>query len=445
MNSNQINKKFPFHLPKNHKIRYPSFTLNNKTDLLFILKGKQNKDELIKNALNRGILIISDIKKKGIIYCKDLKQYITPFFLYFNHIQDNDFIYIAITGTSMKSSLAKLLFDIFNLLDEKVYLISSSFKGKNIYHSKLTTPWGNEFALALKRAKRKKIRYVIFEASSIGIATFRLNGIIPNVIFLTNLKEDHLDFHKTLKKYHETKISYMKLAKKIFMRKDIPYAFENKNVCYVEKNQIVQMGLKSKVIVDKKEYDLPHILPIETPIFDFIFTYFKDKIDQIPFNKIFYPKGRLEILNEDPLVMMDYAHSEDAFLSTVSYFSSLVKHSIAVFGAGGNREKQKRFAYGRIVKEYCDFGIVTEDNSRDEEFKDIASDIIKIDPSFFIVIEERKSAIKKAFSLLKKGDGVIFLGKGNEESIIKKGKIYPYNERKEILKNLKVYLKRTGA
>ena len=446
MLSNFINQKFPFSLKENVPIRKVSFHYENDTDLLFLLKGKKNKEEDLYKAKMKGIPILSDEPLNGTIYVEKLKKYLTPFFLFFEEIHPEDFTFFAITGTSMKSSLAKLIFDMFTYNHLPSILISSSFYGENIVHTELTTPQGQEFVSILKQAKKNGIKNIIYEASSIGICEYRLEGINPDYLFLTNLFEDHLDYHKTIENYHRAKIEYMKKAKTVYIRDHVLQNFTEKSRIDVKEFPLIPYEDGTRILYQDRYFDLPNFLPIQARLLDYLLTFRPTLFSKLDFNHFSYPSGRLEILHKDPLLMLDYAHSPDAFLNALKTFSSLVKgKKILLFGAGGEREKEKRKMYGFFAKKYADIAIVSEDNSRNEKFTDIVHDIISVSPSFFQVIEDRKEGVKAAFSVLNKDDGILFLGKGNEECIFKNNQKYVYNEREEILKNFAIWKEKKGA
>ena len=137
----------------------------------------------------------------------------------------------------MKSSLAKLLFDIYQQNNIKTLLISASFEGEDIYHSSLTTPPSNEMLKIIKYAVTNNYINIIYEASSIGINEGRLNEIIPNELILTNLNVDHLDYHKTITSYYESKKKYVLLAEKVYAYKDEIIKF-NDNIDFIDINKV---------------------------------------------------------------------------------------------------------------------------------------------------------------------------------------------------------------
>ena len=119
------------------------------------------------------------------------------------------------------------------------------------------------------------------------------------------------------------------------------------------------------------------------------------------------------------------------------------KRIVTIFGCGGNRSRDRRYEMGEIAGKYSDYCIITEDNNRYEEFDDIAKDILiginKTDCEYMI-IADRKSAIKYAIENGQEGDIIMLIGKGHEDYKEIKGVRYPFDERviiKEILEEIK--------
>jgi UDP-N-acetylmuramoyl-L-alanyl-D-glutamate--2,6-diaminopimelate ligase len=139
---------------------------------------------------------------------------------------------------------------------------------------------------------------------------------------------------------------------------------------------------------------------------------------------------------------VDYAHNAEALaeaLTSLSVFKP--RRLICVFGCGGNRSKLRRGPMGRVSTTYADMTIITEDNSRNEAFSDICSDIAAgIEPGHraFEIIEERSLAIKRAVELSEPGDMVIIAGKGHEDYMEKNGERIAFSDAKEVKKYVRL-------
>ena len=157
-------------------------------------------------------------------------------------------------------------------------------------------------------------------------------------------------------------------------------------------------------------------------------------------------KGRMTVIDEgqDFEVIVDYAHTPSSF---ETIFPPLKKRCsgriFALFGSGGERDLTKRPLQGQIAAKFCDIIILTDGDPRGEDsvelLKMIADGAIKegkiMDENLFIT-PDRPKAIRQAFSMAKKGDIVLLLGKSHENSIIYKDYVMPYDEISEAKKAL---------
>ena len=155
--------------------------------------------------------------------------------------------------------------------------------------------------------------------------------------------------------------------------------------------------------------------------------------------------GRFEKIenNKNLHVFVDYAHTPDALDNVLKSIKEFARGKIiTVFGCGGNREKEKRPIMGNIAQQNSDFTIITSDNPRYEEPKEIIKDILEgIDRSKdnYMIIEDRKEAIKEAITKAKKGDTILIAGKGHENYQIIKDEIIDFDDKiiaKEIMDNI---------
>lgn len=390
-----------------------------KRNTVYILIKKDDLKKYKKALKMNPLYIISAYENYGDLYVDNLKEYLSKIFIKFYDIDFSKIKLIAITGTEMKSSLAKLLFDIYQQNNIKTLLISASFEGEDIYHSSLTTPPSNEMLKIINYAVTNNYKNIIYEASSIGINEGRLNEIIPNELILTNLNVDHLDYHKTITSYYESKKKYVLLAKKVYAYKDEIIKF-NDNINFIDINKVDE----------KEENKFVNFSYLQKSMIPYLLAYTKNNDLIIDYNNLFYPEGRIEVLNKNPLVMIDYAHTFSSFKKVCSYFSTLIKgKKIIVFGLGGNRDRSKRKPIGEIASSYFDKVILTEDNSRNERFKNIVNDVIEDNINDFIVIKNRKKAIKFAFKNLSNNDGILIIGKGVEKNIIRKHRIIQHSDK----------------
>ena len=159
-------------------------------------------------------------------------------------------------------------------------------------------------------------------------------------------------------------------------------------------------------------------------------------------------KGRMTVVDEgqDFEVIVDYAHTPSSFETIFPPLQKRLAETtkgklFVLFGSGGERDTKKRPEQGRIAEKYCDYVILTDEDPRGENPMDILEDIAKgctnsvRDENLFL-IPDRPTAIQKAFSMAKKGDIVLLLGKSHENSIIYKDYVMPYDEISEARKQI---------
>ncbi len=145
--------------------------------------------------------------------------------------------------------------------------------------------------------------------------------------------------------------------------------------------------------------------------------------------------GRMEIVSEDPLVIVDFAHTPDGMAQILNALKE--KEILVVFGAGGNRDKSKRPLMGKVAASLAKHLYITSDNPRHEDPELIIEDILSgiEDRSSVSVNVNRKEAIKKALKDQKKNETVLILGKGDETYQIIYDKRFPFDDR-EVAKEL---------
>ena len=273
---------------------------------------------------------------------------------------------------------------------------------------------------------KKKIKNVIIETSSHGLKQGRLNGIKFKTGIFTNFSQDHLDYHKTLKNYLNSKLllfSSLLSKKGTIISNDKIYKnylqkYKNKKLLFgnygnvikiisikpIKDSSIVKLNFRNKIIQFKVK--LIGKIHIENLIISILAAISVGiKIDSI-FNilhKIKNPTGRLDLISKNnKKVIIDYAHTPDGLNEVINNLKSHFKEKIfLIFGCGGDRDKSKRILMGKIANKKCFKVYITDDNPRFENAKLIRLQIAKGCKKAEI-ISSREKAIKKALKLLKK-------------------------------------------
>lgn len=425
----------------------------SKGSLFIALKGTKNDgSKFIPEALKNGAsLVFSETKANGAYNISNIKERLTSFSMWFYGYPNKKLSLIGITGTEGKSTTAYIISQVLNSLKSKNSLLITCTEGiENSICVKNTTPYGNELAEIFNYAVNNGYKYVVMECSSIGISEDKLKGINFDLVSLTNLKEDHLDYHKTKKIYHDTKINFIiKQAKKLVLfdnikqLKKIANQFDENNLTIIDSSKIEINNCQSTLsfLYDGLYFDTKFIFKFNALNIVLAYEALKSlnikEFEIIKAIKEIKPLlGRGEVINTDPLVIIDYAHTASSFENIVKevYTISNDKKIIVVFGAGGEREKSKRAIYGKIALKYCYLPIITSDNNRNEDFSCIANDIVKKHKDKFLIIKDRKLAIKWATSILSGNHILLLVGKGPEKTMIENGISEYIDERKEVKK-----------
>ena len=381
---------------------------------------------------------------------------------------------IAVTGTNGKSSVADFYYQILNLNSKKVASIGTIGVRYKDYKRNLenTTLDPIKLSYLLKDLNKKKIEYIIMEASSHGLKQNRLDGLLFDIGIFTNLSHDHLDYHKNMKNYLNTKLYlFNELIKKngnIITDSNIPevrkienISFKkmiNLNLIFDKKNGIQLIShkfLNTKQILELKfnnkkffcELNLIGKIQIKNLLMASLAAYksgikFEKIIKVLP--KLKSVEGRLEKIGEiknNSKVILDYAHTPAALeLALLNLREQFPKNKInLVFGCGGNRDFEKRSIMGEIAEKYSDNIYLTDDNPRNESPAKIRKDIIKgIKKLKIKEFSNRKKAIHQGIMNLNTGDLLLVAGKGHEKFQDYGGKKFFFSDRKVILKSIKV-------
>ncbi len=344
---------------------------------------------------------------------------------------------IGVTGTDGKTTTANLIFHILSNSGKDVSLISTigaTIKDKSSdigYH--VTTP--GRFALQsyLRKSKNMGVEYVVLELTSHALDQYRAFGIPVEIGVLTNVSNEHLDYHKTYDRYVDVKARLLKAAKTAIINKD--------DKSY-ERIMNYELGIKERKMITyglKNDSDVnPDVFPFETNLIGKFNLYnclaaisvarqigIPDVLIRDGIKTFSLPKGRQEIVYDNEFkIINDFAHTPNSFLSVLPEIKKITNgRLIHVFGAAGERDKYKRSEMGKISAENADVIILTSEDPRSEDAGGIMDEIelgtksSKRKVQNVYKIKDRREAILFAVSIAKKGDIVLLTGKGHEKSM----------------------------
>ncbi len=375
---------------------------------------------------------------------------------------------IGITGTNGKTTVATLLYKLFQNAGYKTGLLSTVkiLVDTKQYEATHTTPNSVAINFYLNEMVELGVDYCFMEVSSHGIHQKRTEGLQFAGGVFTNLTHDHLDYHKTFAEYRDVKkLFFDRLPKSAFALVNIDdkngaVMFQNteaKKQSYALKtmadfkakiieNQFSGLVLNinnnevyTKLIGRFNAYNLLAVYGVSVLLgldSDEALRHLSELENVTGRFQYFISKGGVTAI-------VDYAHTPDALknvLETINEIRTGNEQVITVVGCGGNRDKAKRPVMGRIASQLSTQVVVTSDNPRNENPQTIIEEIeAGIEPQNLrksLSILDREQAIKAASKLAKKGDIILIAGKGHETYQEINGKRSHFDDYEQITNQL---------
>ena len=456
-----------------------------KDDVFFAIEGnKKSGIKFVNEAISKGVSAVIISKKKkfknpniSIVKVANVRKSLSEACANFYKKKPKSIV--AVTGTNGKSSVADFFFQILTLNKVPVASIGTLGIISKKYNRKTNLTSIDPLSLhqSLEILRKKKINNVILEASSHGLSQNRLDNLSIKAGIFTNLSHDHLDYHKNMKSYFNSKIYLFKNL--LDKNSNIITDEENKefkiikNIANKRKIKKLTIGSNSgniKILHNKYKEDKQIIkISVNSNIFLLkipLIGYFQIKnllmailtasccginLNRIllQIKKIKPVPGRLECisnLNNNSSIILDFAHTPDALeQSLIALKKQFKKEIIIVFGCGGERDKKKRLNMGKIANKYCRKIFITDDNPRNENPKKIRTEIMNGCKELAIDIGSRKQAIKTAIKELRANEILLVAGKGHEETQDYGNKIINFSDKKvikEIVNKRKSFFKK---
>ena len=357
---------------------------------------------------------------------------------------------IGITGTNGKTTTCHMLAAILAGAGKKVGIIGTlgvSFGEKN-YPCELTTPDPIPLHKIFAEMFLEGVEYAVMEVSAHAIHYNKIAGIPFTACIFTNLSQDHLDFFATMKAYKSTK-------KKLFLSEACPLAVINGDDEVgrefgalrerAGRGKTAYYGLTTPtdafaIVTDESLQKTECMLNVNDDVARATLSFTGKHnvynalaatacakelgIDVLTsaksLSRLQGVKGRLERVGvyNGGEIFVDFAHTPDGLEQSLRALKLHCKgRLLCLFGCGGNRDKKKRPIMGETVAKICDFGVLTSDNPRYEDPLDIITDIEKGYRRFslrYVIVPDRKEAIRYAIDTVKKDDILLVAGKGGE-------------------------------
>jgi UDP-N-acetylmuramoyl-L-alanyl-D-glutamate--2,6-diaminopimelate ligase len=346
----------------------------------------------------------------------------------------------GITGTNGKTTTAYLLRSILEAEGGRPGFLSNIERrvGGESRPVGLNTPESVDLQRLFREMVTAGDDACVMEATSMASSKGRLEGTRFAVLVFTNLSQDHLDFHGTMESYYDAKRRLFAQAEQAVVNigdewgrrlaAELPHA-----IAFDAAIAPVDAELRLKGRFNRENAAAAAAAARALGIAEVSIRRGLEAVDVVP--------GRFEVVDEGQpfTVVVDYAHTPDALETVLAAARELTRgRLVCVFGAGGDRDRDKRPLMGRIVDELADDALVTSDNPRSEDPAAIAADVV--DDLDLGVELDRRRAIERALELAAEGDVVVIAGKGHEQGQEIAGRKLPFDDRevaREALRRLR--------
>ena len=429
----------------------------------------------VKEAIDKGCKVIIaqqelEILFENVVIVKDTRKELAKMSCNFFGHPASKLITVGITGTKGKTTTSHMIKSILEQNGDKVGVIGTMgvLLGSEVIKTENTTPESYEIQSHLSYMVDQGCKYAVLEASSLGLKHHRLDGFKFDYGIFTNFSKDHVgtNEHEDMDDYFKSKCLLFKNSEVGFVNRDDDkyfdikknstcdiktFGFESSSDLYCSKTGLIvnqgYVGVECEFRSNSHEYNLKIPIPGRFNVYNALAAcLFCESVGVKPdvifkgINKI-KVKGRVEPVKTpgNYTVLIDYAHnavSMQNVLTTLREYNP--SRLIVLFGAGGNRPKDRRYEMGEVAGRLADLSVVTADNSRFENVTDIIKDIevgVQKSKGKYIVIPDRKNAIKYCLETAQDGDIIVLAGKGHETYQEINGVKYNFDER-EIINNI---------
>lgn len=369
---------------------------------------------------------------------------------------------IGITGTKGKTTTAFMIKSILESAGHKVGVIGTVgvLIGDELTKIDNTTPESYLVQKFMAEMVENSCDFLVMEVSSIGLKDYRVFGFEFDCAVFTNFSHDHIGGveHKDMEEYLQSKAMLFSMCKNAVINVDddvsdtiikcstakiTTFGFEKSDIQGFDNHLLNENGKIGSVLTVNGLLSFQPIIAIPgkfnaynalsaisaTNIFEISTESMCQGLAKV---KV---KGRVEPvkISDKFTLLLDYAHnavSMENILSTLREYNP--KRLVCLFGAGGNRPKVRRFEMGETSGNMADLSVITADNSRFENVLDIIEDIkvgMNKTNGEYIVIPNRREAIKYVIENAIEGDIIVLAGKGHEDYQEIEGVKYPFDER----------------
>jgi UDP-N-acetylmuramoyl-L-alanyl-D-glutamate--2,6-diaminopimelate ligase len=369
---------------------------------------------------------------------------------------------VGVTGTKGKTTMTYLLESILlkaGFTPGVIGTVSYRWAGKTSSAGR-TTPEAPDMQRMLSEMLAAGVTHGLIEVSSHGLDLKRVWGIHFDIAVFTNLSAEHLDYHESMEDYFEAKkkLFFLNAKKRTAVvnlddpwgkrliaelpLKTVSFGFEPAAIVRAENYRLTEGGLKADVDYPGGQIKVCSPLMGRHNLYNILGAIASALALNVPapaikdgITALKGIPGRLEKI-ENPLgfqVYVDYAHTDQAMRSLLETVRELKPSRILlVFGAGGDRDKDKRPRMGEVAAALADVAFLTSDNPRSEDplaiISDIEKGLVQGKAKDYRVVPDRREAIAQALAAAGKGDVVLVAGKGHEHYQTFKDKTIPFDD-----------------
>ena len=441
-----------------HSISYNSSKCDESSLFVCIKGASADGHSFAKDAYNRGTKVFLCEHKLDLpndatqIFVENTKTALAVISSNFYGHPERCIKLIGITGTKGKTSCAYMMAKILNDSGRKTAIIGTC--GVDLLDRTIqtanTTPGSLELFGFLRTMCNEGFEYCVMEVSSQAIKLDRIYGLHFEYAIFTNLSEDHIGIgeHKDFREYKECKKKLFTLSDNSIINIDDPYAKEflkaSKSPCYsyslitdncdIRADKVLVDGLKTSYTIEGIKTSLP--FPGSYSVYNALACILCAEKSGVDIQKstksletVVVP-GRFQIVNtnrKDVCFIIDYAHNGDSLEKLLSNLKPK-NRLICLFGSVGERTQLRRKELAQAASKYADICILTSDNPNHEPPDNITKEIADYMTTDYVIINDRKDAIKHAVEISEKGDIVVFAGKGHEKYQLINGVKEPFDE-----------------
>ncbi|MCW3491239.1 UDP-N-acetylmuramoyl-L-alanyl-D-glutamate--2,6-diaminopimelate ligase [Dethiobacter alkaliphilus] len=461
-------------------------------DLFFCLPGTRSHGRrYVEEAVAAGaVAVVSDMAEletaATVVTVPDVRMALALVSACFYDYPSRELAMIGVTGTNGKTTTTYLIDALLQSSGAATGLLGTvryHIRGEEL-PSLATTPEASELQAILRRMKDEGVTYTTMEVSSHALAWHRTIGCDFDTVVLTNITEDHLDFHQTFDHYLASKSKLFSWQgsfplkggrrRRAVINGDDKHwqhfadqtpgevmLYGLSNHCHVRANDVkverdaVNFRLETPVGGTEITLKMTGLFSVYNSLAA-ISVGLLEGIDLARIKAVMESvtgvPGRFELVDagQNFTVIVDYAHTPDGLENVLQAAREFAPARVlTVFGCGGDRDRTKRPLMGEAAGKYSDYCIVTSDNPRSEDPEKIIDEVIpglesQIDKSAYEIEPDRKAAIRRAMELAQKDDVVIIAGKGHETTQVFRDHTITFDDRQIAGELIRRRLKQDG-